>query len=434
MILKAKYVYPVSRPDIAGPGLVIENGLVEMVESRIVDVRRAAKHESGASLVDCGDAVLLPGFVNAHTHLELTHLAGKVPPRGASGPRGPSPAAHAGPADFADWLRRLVGKLRETQDDPEVVTASVNAGATACLRAGVTTVGDITRLPRIARPALQYGWLRVVSFGEVIAVGGRRARLRARVKAAADNAYDSDRLSAAVSPHATYTCDRRALRACKGAAEAANLRMCMHLAESQEEEACTLTGTGPLADFLRSVGLWDDSVRHPGLRPVECAEELGLPSPRMLFAHVNYISDAEMARLARAGAHVAYCPRTHAAFNHAPHRFREMRTAGINVCVATDSLASNPSLSVLDELRYLRSAFADVDNGALIAMGTLGAAEALGLGDLVGSLVPGKQADVVAVPLQPAGARDPLENLLRSDLPATQVYVAGRLAQGAGAG
>ena len=361
--------------------------------------------------------MLLPGFANAHTHLELTHLAGKVPP-----------APGVGPADFADWLRRLLEAMRTTRDDPEAVAASVNEGAARCLQAGVTTVGDVTRLPHLTRPVLRHGPSRVVSFGEVIAIGTLRDALRPRLEAAVDTAHESDRLRAAVSPHAPYTCDRRAIRACKQAAAESQMRLCMHLAETQEEAACTLSGNGPLVDFLRSIGVWDDSVQPPGLRPLEYADELGLLSPRTLFAHVNYVTDAELERLARSGAHVAYCSRTHAAFNHAPHRFREMLAAGVNVCVGTDSLASNPSLSILDELRYLRSVFGDVDDALLLEMGTLRGAEALGMGDTIGSLEPGKQADLIVVPVQPGGDRDPLANLLQSTLAPTQVYVAGRRA------
>ena len=418
MILKAKYVYPVSGP-------LIENGVVELRESRITDVRRSAAHETGPSVLDYGAAVVLPGLVNAHTHLELTHLAGKVPPRDAG-------MATAESVDFADWLRRLLGHMRDTGDDAEVITASVNRGAALSLGAGVTTVGDITRLPNVTRPALRYGRLRVVSFGEVIAIGALRDTLHHRLRAATDTSQDSDVLVAGVSPHSLYTCDHRALRACKAAATDARMRLCMHLAETLDEEACTSSGSGELVDFLRSVGVWDASVKHPGLCPVEYAAELGMLSPRTLLAHVNYVSDADLERIARSGAHVAYCPRTHAEFGHPPHRFREMLARGTNVCVGTDSLASNPSLSVLDELRHLRRTFDDlsanqcVDHHTLFETGTLRGARALGMESTIGSLDPGKRADVVVVPLDPTGDRDPLENVLRSDLAPTQVYVGGR--------
>ncbi|MCP4594207.1 MAG: amidohydrolase family protein, partial [bacterium] len=335
MILKAKHVIPVAGAGGLSRRAVIDNGLVEIHETRIVDVRPSKPHERGSSIIDCGDAVLLPGFVNAHTHLELSHLQGKVTPVVPV-------AAEVGDSVFTGWLRRLLAEMRSAPDEESGLAAAANEGAAFSLRAGVTTVGDITRRPDITRPVLRAGRLRVVSFGEVIALGALREKLRPRLDAALDRTHDSDRLNAAVSPHAPYTCDRRALRACKEAASAEKARLCMHLAESPEETLCTEHGRGPLVDLLRSVGVWNDSVKTPGLAPVEYADLLGLLSPRTLLAHVNYLSDADLDRLARSGVHVAYCPRTHAAFGHAPHRFGEMLSAGINVCIGTDSLASTP--------------------------------------------------------------------------------------------
>ena len=422
MILKARYVLPVSSQPI-------ESGAVEIRESRIVSVRRAAKHEGGApplggggqSVIDCGDAIILPGFVNAHTHLELSHLAGRVPP---------APEARPAPnrSIFVDWAARLMSAIREAGESAETAAESVQRGAALSLAAGVTALGDITRKPAWTRPVLSHGRLRVVSFGEVIAIGALRGRLDERLAAAVDATQDTERLTAAISPHAPYSCDRRAIRGCVKAASQRRLRLCMHLAETLDEGTCTLRGEGPLVDFIRWQGVWDDAVKPPGLRPVAYAAELGVLSPRTVLAHVNYVSDEDIALIARGGAHVAYCPRTHAAFGHPPHRFREMLRAGINVCVGTDSLASNPSLSVLDELRFLLRGFDDLDPHLLLEMGTLRGAQALGIGDQIGSLEAGKDADVAIIPCDPSGPRDPCQNLLRSEYGPAQVYVAGRAA------
>ena len=406
MILKARFVAPL----VTTP---IENGIVETAGPCIVDVRPARPGERGAAVIDCGDALLMPGFVNAHTHLELTHLAGAVPPVSAGAP------------DFADWLRRLLLETRRTGDDAATVHAAVTAGSSASLRAGVTTVGDITRLPHLTRPALRHGPLRVVSFGEVIAIGRLAGLVEQRLTAATDPAHNSGRLTAAVSPHAPYTCNRQTLAACREAAARRDLRLCMHLAESEEEAQCTLHGTGPLVDFLRAAGVWDDSVAIPGLSPIAYADAAGLLTPRTMLAHMNYVSDADLTRLTGTGVHVAYCPRTHAAFRHAPHRFRDLRAAGVNVCIGTDSLASNPSLSVLEELRYLWRTFDDIRAAELLGMGTRGGAQALGLDSRVGSLEAGKQADLVAIPLPGDAGRLPLEALLQSDAAPVRVMVAG---------
>jgi cytosine/adenosine deaminase-related metal-dependent hydrolase len=418
MILKARHVVPVTAPPI-------ENGVVELRGERIVEVRRARTRESDDAVIDCGDSLLLPGFVNAHTHLELSHLAGRVPPAPGDATGTPN-----GLADFTGWLRRLTENLKPVWNDSAAIAAATTDGAQQCLNHGVTTVGDITRSPHITRGVLRKTPLTVVSFGEVIAIGGLRKSLDKRLGAAMDTTQNSDRLAASVSPHAPYTCDRRALVACRKAASRSGMRVAMHLAESADEETCTVHGIGPLIDFLRSVGVWDEGARQSGLRPVACAEATGLLGPEVLLAHVNYVNEADIQRLAHAGVHVAYCPRTHAAFGHPPHRWREMLAANVNVCVGTDSLASNPSLSVVDELRHLRRMVDDFPAEALLEMGTIRAARALGLEDRVGSLQPGKRADVAVFPCAAREDSGLLDSLLYGNGQPTEVYAGGRRVRG----
>jgi cytosine/adenosine deaminase-related metal-dependent hydrolase len=152
---------------------------------------------------------------------------------------------------------------------------------------------------------------------------------------------------------------------------------------------------------------------------------LGLLDLRPLLVHCNYVSDSDLDLVAAAGASIAYCPRSHAFFHHEPHRWREMLSRGINVCVGTDSLASNDTLSVLDELRFLGSQDSTISDGQLLSMGTLAGARALGIADQVGSLEIGKRADFIVLPLIPDGCRDPAETLLRGIARVQKVYVAG---------
>ena len=151
---------------------------------------------------------------------------------------------------------------------------------------------------------------------------------------------------------------------------------------------------------------------------------MGVLGPQTVLAHANYVSDSDIALIAASGASVAYCPRTHAAFGHPPHRFRDMLRAGVNVCLGTDSLASNPSLSILDELRLLQSKCHDVAPEDLLALGTLRGACALGFSHAVGSLTPGKSADFAVIPL-PATAPTWDETLNSRNAPAA-VYVQGQ--------
>jgi len=398
MMLKCRYVVPADGP-------VVEDGAVVIRDGRIAAIGRAADL-STTPVIDYGDAVICPGFVNAHTHLELTHLAGKVPP---------SP-------DFVHWLKRLTGMLMAQPATPDNAVEAVRAGIAQSLAAGVTTIGDITRRPPWSRKALAASPIRAVSFGEVIAMGRLRAQLNERLEAAASIEHQSDRVRIGISPHAPYTIEPDGLRACGDRARLMNAPLCIHLAETAEEATFTRSRGDRFKEFLQEMGIWDEGVPQADCSPVELCRATSVLGPRTVIAHGNYLSDGDMMIIAECGSSLAYCPRTHHAFAHPPHRFGEMLRAGINVCIGTDSLASNPSLSILDELRFLRRRHPDVVAHELLAMGTIRGAVALGYDDEVGSLTVGKAADLVVIPIE-AGAE--WESMLESTRPPAAVYIDG---------
>ena len=403
MRLHAKWVVPVGdRP--------IKNGAVRIDGETIGDVGLSKSHGDGP-VVNFGDAVILPGLVNGHTHLELTWAEG-VGVREGEG--------------FFDWLERLVGATRRLEDCDEVFAAAAREGMRRSLRLGVTTVGDITSRPTVVRSALRRGPLRVVSFGEVIAMGTIRGRLSERLQRAADGAYESEYLTIGVSPHSPYTVESDGIRACVETAERLELRMCMHLAETPEEVEYAERGGGLCREYLERMHVWDDLTVCPKMPPVPLAYSCGVLDRRTVLAHCNYVSASDINLFAANGVHVVYCPRTHSAFGHEPHSFREMLAAGVNVCVGTDSLASNPSLSVLDEIRCLRRIYPEVAGGTLLEMATMRGADALGLGSVVGSLSVGKSADITVIPLEAEGSTDPIENLLASSLNPAATFVRGK--------
>ncbi len=402
-LLTARYVVPAGQP-------VIEDGAVLLRAGRVVGV--GARGEFSAdSRIDYGDAVICPGFVNAHTHLELTSLAGRVPPTG----------------DFAGWLGRLVADLTAREASEGDVESAVRDGVVHSIRAGVTLLGDITRAPARTRSVLSGSNLRAVSFGEVIAIGTQRSKLDDRILAALPDGWSDARVRVGVSPHAPYTVEPDGLTACAKRATQAKAPICIHLAESPEETVFTETAAGSLADHLKAIGVWDDAIAPSGCRPVELVRRCGLLTERTICAHANYVTDAEIDILAASGASVAYCPRTHAAFGHEPHRFLDMLRAGVNVCVGTDSLASTPSLSVLDDLRFLHRAYPDVSPGVLLEMGTVNGAKGLGFSTSVGAISPGMPGDLVVVPIERANRKDGVGAMLKSSAPPVAVYISGVL-------
>ena len=222
MIIKARYVVPIDGP-------VIENGAVSFENERITSVGPSHKRTEGAS-VDYADAVICPGFVNAHTHLELSSLAGQVPPG----------------ADFIDWIHRLLAARRNEPATEKESATAMRTGIKQSLAAGTTCIGDITTAPTRTRPMLAESPLSGVSYGEVIAIGNLRDRLAERLDACLSAPFDSQHLRAGISPHAPYTVEPQALRACAQRAQHSNMPLCIHLLESDDERSFTRQAEGAI--------------------------------------------------------------------------------------------------------------------------------------------------------------------------------------------
>ncbi len=346
--LTARWVLPV-----AGPPL--EQGLVTVAGERIVAVE---PHGTRRPDVDLGDTAVLPGFVNAHTHLDLTGLRGLAPPT----------------PDFTAWLRQVITHRRSRT--AEQTQADIRAGIAECLRYGTTLVGDIAA-GGASWEVLAGAALRAVVFHEVLGLPAHRASLvweALDTWLAAHPATPTCRPGA--SPHAPYSV-RAALFF---AAASRGVPVAVHLAETEAENELLLFRRGPFVPFLRELGVWDPA----GL--AEDADHVlrlchGLAP--FLIIHGNYLrSDAPVP----ANAGVVYCPRTHAAFGHPPHPWRDFLARGVPVALGTDSLASNPDLDLLAEARFLYQQHPDVSAASLLRLATLAGAKALGLADDTGSL------------------------------------------------
>ncbi len=411
MMLKGRFVVPVDGP-------VIEHGAVIIHNDRITAIGRSAEL-SHQETIDYGDAVICPGFVNAHTHLELSSLAGLIPTAIS--------AAGDPTLGFIDWLMQLMDAIGTTPPDAAQLTGAMRSGIAESLASGVTMLGDVTRNPAQTRRVLAESALRGVSFGEISAIGRRRHLLSERLSAASCRAGETGRFRTGVSPHSPYTVEPDAMRACADAARQGNIPLSIHLAETPGEESFTRTGTGPFADYLERLGVWDEAIPVAGCSPVELAFRTGLLNRRTVIAHANYVSDPDIALIRESGASVAYCPRTHAAFGHQPHPFRLLLEAGVNVCLGTDSLASTPSLSILDELRFLHEGHPDLAPETLIEIGTIRGARALGFAPAAGSISIGSSADLVVVPLDPTSPHDRWDRILESAAPPIAVYTNGTL-------
>lgn len=359
----------------------IRDGLVTIRGERIVAVESAGTRQAD---VDLGDAVIIPGLVNAHTHLDLTGLRGLAPPS----------------RDFTGWLRQVITHRRGRSS--EQVQADIRAGLAECLRFGTTLVGDISAAGA-SWNALSSSPIRSVAFHEVLGLPKERAaQAWCDLQDWLANHPETATCRPGVSPHAPYSV-RSALFF---AAATSGAPVAVHLAETAEEQELLMLRRGPFVSFLRELGVYD---------PEGLAEDSdhvlrlfnGTTSPT-LFIHCNHLPpDSRIP----AGGSVVYCPRTHAAFDHPPHPFREFLARGVRVALGTDSLASNPDLDVLAEARFLHQQHPDVPGDVVLRMATLNGAEALGWDNEIGSLDAGKSADLVVLTAD-AGEADPHRSVL----------------------
>jgi cytosine/adenosine deaminase-related metal-dependent hydrolase len=402
-LLQAAFVAPVDRP-------IIRDGAILFSGDTILDVgpaRALRKAHAEASVVDLENSVLLPGLINAHTHLELTDCTAAGPFTGR----------------FVEWIVGIRDRIRLDPARVEAtVKTSVAAGVKQCLRFGVTTIGDISQQMHLARPLLRNGPLRVVSFGEVLGLARRRPRFDELFALATDRACESKYLRVGLSPHAPYTVDLDGYRQSLRYAKEKNLPLATHLAETPDEEVFLRDHAGPFQEMWERLGYWAEPVPTMPATPIRFAIAIGLLKYPTALAHVNYCDDEELVLLAAGRASVIYCPRTHAYFAHPPHRWREMLARGINVAVGTDSCASSPDLNLADDLRLLRRIAPDASAQSIWEMATIRGARALQMDRTIGSLAPGKAADVVAFKVS---SNDPLEEILTNTEVPTAVWIGG---------
>ena len=396
MLLRAKYVMPNSRT-------IIENGALAIEGSKIVDVGLyPTVRDSGASPIhDLGEAVLMPGLVNAHTHLDLTSSADSIQ-------RTPK---------FTDWVFQIVGKR-----NPSTVEPSVREGVQQSLAGGVTTVGDIDGTGG-SMQILQDTPIRKVVFFEVLGFSGdSNATGLARLATYLGAPPVSDSLlTAALSPHAPYSTSAEIYRQCV----TSGLSICTHIAETKEELEFLSSGTGAFVGYLEAFGISTAEWIPPQLTPVQYMETLGVLRKNTVLAHCNYLTDADVTMLAESGVSVVFCPRSHHYFYHTDHPIEQLVERGINVAIGTDSLASNWSLGLLDELKFLARTQRCIRPETLFDMVTCNGAKALGLAQ-VGRLEKNWQADVIAVQI-PNDGRSAIEQILDSSSENLLTVVGGQV-------
>jgi cytosine/adenosine deaminase-related metal-dependent hydrolase len=389
-VLRAGWVLPIAAPPIQDGWIAVSDGLIVGVGpgDALPDALRgrpADTHDTTLSGV-----AILPGLVNAHAHLELSWMRGRIPP-GDSMP---------------SWAASLIALRRREAVDPVPAIEE----ALADMRAdGTALVGDVANTDATFGP-LSRSPLSAVVLHELIGFRVADAAVPiAAAQARVNEAPRSARVRAALVPHAPYSVSPALLQGI--AAHDASAPLSIHLGESLAELTFLENGSGPWRDVLESVGAWNPDWQPPQCGPVEYLDRLGLLGPRLVAVHGVQLSGAEIDRLAGAGATIVTCPRSNAWTGAGTPPIDAFYASGGRVALGTDSLASTGSLSLFDEMAAVRRLAPGVPAGRILRSATLDGATALGFGADLGSLEAGKRAELLAVRV-PEGLADVEEYLV----------------------
>ena len=391
--VRAAWACPIDQPPIRDAVVAVEDGIIRSISS--------GSRFPDPGCRDLGNVALLPGLINAHTHLELSWLRGRVPPA----------------SKFTDWVKTLFA-IRGRPDG--VMTAGQIAPiheAIAELRGtGTCAVGDISNSLMAVGPMRQAD-LDGVVFHELLGFRERDGALLERSREARMTATNAG-ARVSLAAHAPYSTSLELFGAIRAAVDdSACPIMSVHLGESEEEIEFLQNGTGDWRGMLELIGAWRDDWQVPGCDPVTYLDRHGVLDDRTLVIHGVQFGDRELARLAEIGATLVTCPRSNQWVGVGYPPVERFYQSGVNVAVGTDSLASVGDLNLFSELAAMHWLAPAVPAAKILESATLAGARALGLGDELGSLTPGKRAAIIAVQL-PARVADVEEYLVSGIEPA----------------
>ncbi len=381
MIYRSHYVLTMVGEPIIDGEVLVRGGRIEAVGSDLSSTLPAEPTE------DLGHAVILPGIVNAHTHLDYTIFRG---------------VAENQP--FLPWIRTLtdVGKKLEYDD----FLASARLGALQLVRSGVTTIADSSISGAVIEAAREAG-LRGIVYQETFGPDpngdfkDQIIRLAECISELSEKA--GERLTVGVSPHSVYTSSERLLKLVTKLAREQNLAIALHASESKDEVALIESAEGHIADIYR---LFQFNFVPRSITPIAYLQDIGLLGPKTLLAHCVHVTDKDLDTIAKEHTSVVHCPKSNAKLAVGVSPLDKIVGRGITTGIGTDSAASDDAMDMFEEMRFailaqrmMRGSVEAMDAARVLELATLGGAEALGLASEIGSIEPGKQADIVAVDL-----------------------------------
>jgi 5-methylthioadenosine/S-adenosylhomocysteine deaminase len=403
MIIISRIILPnPKKPALINAGILVSRGVIVAVGQADAMSRKYPRRQ----IIRFPNAVLLPGLVNLHAHLELPLLLDTIRA-----------------AQLPDWVLNLIKAKKEMSIRD--YAAAARANIRSLIRTGTTTVGEICT-HNISPQLLKQSGLRAVIFREVISMSpGQGNQIRSRLPT---GCRFSSLIKTGISPHAPYTVSEKILREIKEMSLRKYTRVCMHVGESKDEIRL-FQGKKSGFDKLYQAAGWDRNWAPVADSPFEYLSRLGLLNSRFLAVHAVQATDQDIAIMKKKNISVAHCPKSNENTRVGKMPLKKLLDAGITVGLGTDSLASSPSLSMWDEMRYAyrihrRDGVTPQD---IFQIATTNGAKALGMDNLIGSLVPGKRADLIAVSLPEKESGDLYYDLLRETKSCIMTMVNGKI-------
>ncbi len=372
-IIAANWVLSVSDPPIQNGAIAIEAGRIMAVGTRDDVLYSYPTLEVHAF----PNATIIPGLVNAHTHLEFSDREKPLGYQGISLP---------------EWIRLVIQSRRET--DSSSKRLSIAKGLKELAATGTVAVGEISTAP--TNTIEDYSESPLVHKTIFLEQLTRDLNLLTQRADEAASHLSQSGASFGLSPHAPYSTHPQLVEQLVDAAIEQNAPLAMHVAETREELELLESRSGNFVELLEGLGVWNPNSFGDADSIDNIIEQLGRHK-RSLLVHGNYLTDIQLQRIAELKISIAFCPRTHAWFGHETYPLSRMLELGINVAVGTDSRGSNPDLNLLEDLKLVANSHPSVSSSTILAMGTIHGAKALGLSDQLGTIEPGKAARVAII-------------------------------------
>ncbi len=388
--LNVKYILPVTEPPIQDGSILIKNKKITFVGGK-----NDCPDDPPDQVLDFSEHLLMPGLVNSHTHLSLTKLKNKIQP-GIS---------------FPDWIKKIVSYTSAMSESEE--KEAIKEGLSCLIETGTTTIGDISRSGNSINVmrSMKIGgivYLEVIGFKKS-AMNDQINRVNQILK---DNKAD-EMVEFGLSPHSPYSVSPQLIESTYRLAQSNRLQIAMHIAETKEESEFIEKGEGRLRSLMEEMDRWEPDWKVSKSTPIKYLNNLGALKD-MTGIHLNYIDDEDIDIMKENNLSIVYCPKSNKWFHRGEsYPLIKYLKKNINVSVGTDSLASNDSLNMFEEMSLIKKQFPSLSDETIVQMATINGAKALGMEKITGSLETGKKADIIALKLN--GERDIYKSIFFSE-------------------